>query len=449
MVLGTFGFGLGVLGCRGKADDVGRVTGPEIGGTPSDCYPQAVRVMFPGQGLANACSGVVIASDLVLTAGHCAAGDGAFTPPSAVLTSGGTQWPVTQVYVHPNWNGCLGETIPNSARDMAVVRVGGNMGILPAARATSAPAVGTTLQLIGFGAPANDRRMGNFRVDDVSGGQITLHGKGAGDCPGDSGGPYFVPGACSGNPPPVVAGIVSAGATECVLNPQTFSPNLAQQRNAGWLDSVKQGVATPFDPAVLIDCCQAGQVQSCTTVSCSPGTQDCDPTTLRWGACTCGGGGGGATGAGGAGGLGAGGSGGGGSGGSGGSCCAGRTCGPDPCGSGQSCGACPANYTCGDTGQCECTEIILPPECGPFVTNCGRQLDAGPCATGRCEGGTCVHFCGDGTCDSAAGETPGSCPTDCGSGGGCVCADCWDFGPSCDDQCACECGLPLAVCQSN
>lgn len=173
---------------------VGGQEGAQVPGAAS-----AVMVLTSGGGV---CSGVVVAPDAVLTAGHCVAGvaenrihyrDEAGRP---VLAEVATR------HLHPAYDG---DAIRGRTRsiDLALLRTREALParFAPAPLGAAVPRAGQTLVLAGFGAArGNDRRsIGRYRgatltvVEPYGPSRILvwLKAPGAGGCQGDSGGPIL------------------------------------------------------------------------------------------------------------------------------------------------------------------------------------------------------------------------------------------------------------------
>ncbi|MBA2542280.1 MAG: trypsin-like serine protease [Deltaproteobacteria bacterium] len=215
----------------GRPDiDVDTMT-PVIGGTavPAGKWPDTVAVL--GQG---ACTGTLIAPDVVLTAGHCAD-----MQPTQVIANtldysgtGGITATVKSVTAYPNWE---------TSYDVAVIVLNAPItGVTPrkigtACTFTEGFAQSTMVRLVGFGltdtAGAGNNTKLNEAMAPVSdpactgpggcvtsispGGEFIAGGGGKDSCFGDSGGPVYLETARG----PVVIGAVSRGldgaATPC------------------------------------------------------------------------------------------------------------------------------------------------------------------------------------------------------------------------------------------
>ena len=173
---------------------VGGREGADVPGARS-----AVMVLTSGGGV---CTGIVVAPDAVLTAGHCVAGvsenrvhyrDDAGRP---VLAE------VTARVLHPGYDG---DAIRGRTRsiDLALLRtrVGLPARFEPAPLSPALPRAGAALTLAGYGAArGNDRRsIGRYRgaalavVEPYGPSRILLwlQARGVGGCNGDSGGPVL------------------------------------------------------------------------------------------------------------------------------------------------------------------------------------------------------------------------------------------------------------------
>jgi hypothetical protein len=144
------------------------------------------------------CSGTVIASHAVLTAAHCVADDNDLPD---VMIDGDRIRP-SIVFVAPGFDAAT------LADDVAVLVVDRTLSPAPRSLALSAPAIGATIDLVGFGRTAPGditpfaQRTGAANVTESSTGGLVTRGP-AFTCEGDSGGPALIDGA--------IAGITSSG----------------------------------------------------------------------------------------------------------------------------------------------------------------------------------------------------------------------------------------------
>jgi V8-like Glu-specific endopeptidase len=239
LVLLTLATACTVDGPRTERERAVRGDAPIKGGSEAFAYPEAVVIDMDG----SACSGALIAPQVVLTAGHCVYGFGSFyviapyaSPPQAAYGVKG---------VTMDWNGS-GQTVDPNQHDVAVIHLDKPIQI------PSYPQVAK--QAVAFGTKAhNIGRIDNGQFSDQQlfvGPAVTLKNGAAVGYPldyyasdviqpGDSGGPVVLPGAA---PHTVVA--VNSGSdgvsTEVLARVDLVSAWLA--------DQIANGPANPSDP---------------------------------------------------------------------------------------------------------------------------------------------------------------------------------------------------------
>jgi len=201
---------------------------PVVGGTvvPAHAWPDAVAVLAPRA----ACTGTLIAPDVVLTAGHCIG----VHPVEVIVdtidygSSGGERIAVASAHAYPSWDttydvGVLVLASPAKAKPRAI-----------AATCTLDTALydGAAVRLVGFGLTTASGTGDNSRlhqavvpVTDAAcsdplacqprvapDGEFMAGGGGKDSCFGDSGGPVYVEAARTGSA--ALAGVVSRGMGE-------------------------------------------------------------------------------------------------------------------------------------------------------------------------------------------------------------------------------------------
>lgn len=173
------------------------VGGREGAGIPGAA--SAVMVLTSGGGV---CSGVVVAPDAVLTAGHCVAGVGENRVHYRDAAGRPVLAEVAARLLHPAYDG---DAIRGRTRsiDLALLRTRDPLParFAPAPLSAAMPRAGQSLTLAGYGAArGNDRRsIGRYRgaalsvVEPYGPSRILvwLKASGAGGCQGDSGGPIL------------------------------------------------------------------------------------------------------------------------------------------------------------------------------------------------------------------------------------------------------------------
>gem|GEM_PF-6947956 len=158
---------------------------PIVGGQLHSEHPEVGQIKGGGSG----CTATLIGRKTVLTAAHCVDAYPAtpvYFQPSGQFTSTESE----SVEIHPSWTSWNG--------DIAIVRLKEAVrGIVPARAAQSAPYIGESLTLVGFGHgassdPADIKRIGYNKISELDTFLFGFRGSGGAlTCPGDSGGPAF------------------------------------------------------------------------------------------------------------------------------------------------------------------------------------------------------------------------------------------------------------------
>jgi Trypsin len=203
------------------------------------------------------CTGTLIAPNWVLTAGHCCEG---ITPSQLRRFSfevGGRNYDWSATYIHPTYN------FPDG--DIALIKLKKNVtGVTPAVLRTTAPRVGDTMTIVGFGLTgtgasgttggAGIKRFGTVRLDGVDQFFVTWNFDSPevnNTAPGDSGGPGFISNQ--------IVSVCSGGSNEDAgWGDESFNTRTDPYRT--WLtntmrsgsafDAVPDGVRALVDPVV-------------------------------------------------------------------------------------------------------------------------------------------------------------------------------------------------------
>ena len=218
-----------------------------MNGTVTSAFP-AVGIVgsttYGGYG-----SGTLIASNYVLTCGHCAVLNGTqLNANEGIFVIGGVTYQTSNVYVHPGYN-------PNTlANDIAIFELSQDVvGITPDEIYRSVPFVGQTLTIVGYGATGTGasghdssfgvKRVGQTTLEGVTSTLITWNFDSEAEsntAPGDSGGPGYV--TVGGER--YIAGITSGGSqADAGLGDFSFDTRVDAFQT--WIDSIVPANTTP------------------------------------------------------------------------------------------------------------------------------------------------------------------------------------------------------------
>jgi len=163
----------------------------------------------------TACSGTLIAPHLVLTAGHCTIPgiiQGASVAFGSSLADGVTSIPIARAVPHPQFD------LATLTDDVGVLVLASTAPVAPVVLGTSAPDVGATVGLVGWGLTGQDagdtgvKRQGTAMVTAVDTTTFDVGSVPSQPCDGDSGGPALTMGSGVES----VVGVTSHGDAACV-----------------------------------------------------------------------------------------------------------------------------------------------------------------------------------------------------------------------------------------
>lgn len=211
---------------------------PIVNGTPTSSF-KSVGLIGNRNGFF--CSGTLIASRYVLTAGHCGSGVG---DTAGRFKIEGETYFTSRVFVHPNYNRLT------LANDIAIYELNRDVvGIAPSPIFRGTPRVGQSLTLVGYGAGGNGtsghngdfgtKRVGTTPIDKVTSKTIEWNfdnNDESNTAPGDSGGPAFL----RVNGVYRVAGVTSSGEkTDAGIGDVSYDTRVDTFQS--WIDSIIEG----------------------------------------------------------------------------------------------------------------------------------------------------------------------------------------------------------------
>lgn len=240
-------FSLVLIGCGGSSDDDGGDGGGSSTGLLTNSCDVLGLKIFSGEtcggverspvvrivtslgaGTQGECSGTMITSSHVLTAGHCFPG-GVSSVQAISVFVGGAEVSGVGLAIHPNYT----EDAQNQAifNDVAIIELENAVGVAPLPILLSdAVAAGEVIDIFGYGLDEQGTlgvlRSGQMGVDSVTANHIVaIYGdSGSNTCQGDSGGPAIQRTAAG----PAIVGITSSGtaAAQCGRGDVSLFANL-------------------------------------------------------------------------------------------------------------------------------------------------------------------------------------------------------------------------------
>jgi V8-like Glu-specific endopeptidase len=243
LVLGVFVVlgGCGYDPAELSAEELESLSSPIVNGTPDPGHPAVGMLTSDGYGI---CTATLIGRHTLLTAAHCVVNEK--QAPYTVNThlgwsrdGGATIIPAASAVFRPGY-GSTGSGLNN---DVAVVRLVKDVNLTPMRVATSAPAAGEHITLVGYGYTADSapgtfgtKRKASNQIGKVTATEIVFYGAtgSVGNiCSGDSGGPAFA----QRNGQEVQVGIHSWGEGVCGVAEHDARADV----HHGWIKQQAQG----------------------------------------------------------------------------------------------------------------------------------------------------------------------------------------------------------------
>jgi secreted trypsin-like serine protease len=239
------------------------VLAPVVGGSPvsANQFPDVVLVA----GWTGMCSGVLVAPDVVLTAGHCSEID-----PQAVLVGSidyavpnGRLLSIATLIAYPDWQHTFDvavivlaepvvDVVPRAIGDDCVAADGDDLrvvgfGLVAPGGSGASTALESALVAVDDATCTTDPACRSAIAPDA---ELVAGGSGATACFGDSGGPLLAPAAANGAPA-VLVGVVSRATGEAATPCESPSVYVRADAVAPWIEATtgRSLARAPCEPA--------------------------------------------------------------------------------------------------------------------------------------------------------------------------------------------------------
>ncbi|MGD0529963.1 MAG: trypsin-like serine protease, partial [Polyangiaceae bacterium] len=203
-----------LLACTTDASEVAARSSSAITNGAADSGDPAVVAIVGSSGTTE-CSGTLVGPYIVVTAGHCSVPEvvqGGHIAQGSSLADAGATIPIALAVAHPQFD------LSTLTNDIAILVLASAAPATPVPLGTSPPAVGATVDLVGWGLTAEDagdsgqKRQGQSTVTSLASTTFDVASMPSQPCEGDSGGPALA----TSNGVEAVVGITSHGDSACV-----------------------------------------------------------------------------------------------------------------------------------------------------------------------------------------------------------------------------------------
>jgi MYXO-CTERM domain-containing protein len=231
---------LSACGSLELAEQWGQRESTIVQGTNDSAHPSAAFITYVKGNSGYMCTGTLIGTKTVITAGHCFDATATYA-----VELGGKSYEVAKALAHPQYSTTgeilVGDTTYQGValNDVSILVLKEEVqDVTPMKIATQQPALGSSITIVGFGltAASQTNSGGTKRVAQTKISQVTaeyfLYGlatdpSGGNTCYGDSGGPTYI----LENGQERLLGVHSMGDTEC----KEYGYDMMARRYASWL----------------------------------------------------------------------------------------------------------------------------------------------------------------------------------------------------------------------